>query len=167
MHTSPAIGRVPSCACPCWGCLQSEVSEPALVRQAAEQGLHVPTFVALLQLAVGGDPTAVALFRRRARLVGRAAAVLLDMFDPEVLVTVEPGTGRMPHCLAELRAEVGQRSRPARYGKALLTVPEGRSTLRTRIPGEWVGNDGASGVGHRPCGSHASADSPADLPPPH
>lgn len=105
-----AAGGSTACTCGTAGCLQSEVSEPALVRQAAEQGLHVPTFVALLQLAVGGDPTAVALFRRRARLVGRAAAVLLDMFDPEVLVTVEPGTGRMPHCLAELRAEVGQRS---------------------------------------------------------
>ena len=53
---------------------------------------------------------AVELFRRRARLVGRVAALLLDMFDPEVLVVVEPGAGRLPECLAELRAEVGRRS---------------------------------------------------------
>ncbi|WP_224756445.1 hypothetical protein [Streptomyces sp. col6] len=32
------------------------------------------------------------------------------MFDPEVLVVVEPGAGRMPECLADLRAEVAERS---------------------------------------------------------
>jgi hypothetical protein len=42
--------------------------------------------------------------------VGRAAALLLDMFDPGVLVVVEPGAGRLPECLAALRAEVADRS---------------------------------------------------------
>ncbi|MET9609556.1 ROK family transcriptional regulator [Streptomyces sp. NPDC006512] len=99
-----------SCACGTAGCLQSEVSEPAMVRRAAERGLPVAAFAELLDLAVGGDPTAAGLFRQRARLTGRAAAVLLDMFDPEVLVVVEPGTGRLPSCMDELRAEVRARS---------------------------------------------------------
>ncbi|MFI1096876.1 ROK family protein [Streptomyces sp. NPDC020917] len=98
------------CTCGTPRCLQSEVSEPSMLRQAAAQGLRVAVFRDLLDLARAGDRTAMALFRRRARLVGRVAALLLDMFDPEVLVVVEPGTGWLPECLADLRAEVAARS---------------------------------------------------------
>jgi hypothetical protein len=45
------------------------------------------------------------MFEERARLVGRAAGLLLDLFDPEVLVVSETGANRMPGCLATLRAE--------------------------------------------------------------
>ncbi|WP_141726617.1 ROK family protein, partial [Actinacidiphila rubida] len=103
-------GPAEPCRCGTPRCLQSEVSEPSLLRQAAARGLRVADFPDLLGLARAGDRTAVALFRRRARLVGRVAALLLDMFDPEVLVVVEPGTGALPECLADLRAEVGARS---------------------------------------------------------
>lgn len=98
--------------CPCGrsGCLQSEVSERAMVRRAAEQGLLVASFRELLDQALAGEARAVALFRRRAGLVGRAAALLLDMFDPAVLVVVEPGAGRIPECLADLREQVAERS---------------------------------------------------------
>ncbi|MCI3222750.1 ROK family protein [Streptomyces sp. NP-1717] len=90
--------------------LESEVSEQAMVRLAAEQGAPVPSFPALLERAVAGEPRARELFRRRARLVGRAVALLMDMFDPEVVVVVEPGTGLFPHCLDDLRSEVAARS---------------------------------------------------------
>ncbi|WP_405900614.1 ROK family protein [Streptomyces sp. NBC_00727] len=103
-------GGAEPCSCGRSGCLQSEVSERATVRRAAAQGLVTGSFPELLDRALAGDARAVALFRRRARLVGRAAALLLDMFDPEVLVVVEPGAGRMPECLADLRAEVAERS---------------------------------------------------------
>ncbi|MGW3691607.1 ROK family protein [Streptomyces sp. NPDC005125] len=103
-------GGAEPCSCGRSGCLQSEVSERAMVRRAAEQGLLVPSFRELLVQALGGEARAVALFRRRARLVGRAAALLLDMFDPEVLVVVEPGAGRIPECLADLREQVAERS---------------------------------------------------------
>lgn len=76
-----------------------------MVRRAAEQGLLVASFRELLNQALAGEARAVALFRRRARLVGRAAALLLDKFDPEVLVVVEPGAGRIPECLADLREQ--------------------------------------------------------------
>jgi predicted NBD/HSP70 family sugar kinase len=98
------------CSCGTPGCLQSEVSELTMVARAKEHGLPVRVFRDLLDLALAEDRVAVALFRRRARLVGRVAALLLDMFDPEVLVVVEPGAGRLPECLAELRAEVAERS---------------------------------------------------------
>lgn len=92
------------------GSLESEVSEGAMVRLAAERGDAVSSFSALLDRALAGEARAIELFRRRARLVGRAAALLLDMFDPEVLVVVEPGTGLLPYCLADLRTEVAERS---------------------------------------------------------
>ncbi|MER7727545.1 ROK family transcriptional regulator [Streptomyces sp. NPDC096323] len=103
-------GGTEPCACGRSGCLQSEVSERAMVRRAAGKGLAVGSFPELLEQALAGEERAVALFRRRARLVGRAAALLLDMFDPEVLVVVEPGVGRIPECMDDLRAEVAERS---------------------------------------------------------
>ncbi len=107
---SGGSGGAEPCSCGRTGCLQSEVSERAMVRRAAEQGLFVGSFAELLDGALAGDERALGLFRRRALLVGRAAALLLDMFDPEVLVVVEPGAGRLPECLADLRAEVARRS---------------------------------------------------------
>ncbi|MFD4124277.1 ROK family protein [Streptomyces globisporus] len=107
---SGGSGGAEPCSCGRTGCLQSEVSERAMVRRAAEQGLIVSSFTELLDGALAGDERALGLFRRRALLVGRAAALLLDMFDPEVLVVVEPGAGRLPECLADLRAEVARRS---------------------------------------------------------
>ncbi|AJE81337.1 ROK family protein [Streptomyces albus] len=98
------------CSCGRPDCLQSQVSELVMVRQAKQLGLETGTFRELLGLALAGEPRAVALFRRRARLVGRAAALLLDMFDPEVLVVVEAGSSREPALLAALREEVAARS---------------------------------------------------------
>lgn len=110
LPVGPGTPSAEPCTCGTPGCLQSEVSEPALVRQAAQRGLAVADFRALLDLALAGEPRAVDLFRRRALLVGRAVALLLDMFDPEVVVVVEPGAGRLPECLGVLRAEVAARS---------------------------------------------------------
>ncbi|GHJ42344.1 ROK family transcriptional regulator [Streptomyces sp. TS71-3] len=109
---SPAeSGACPGCACGSAECFQAQVSEPAMVARAARRGLSVPAFSDLLEAALAGESRALALFRDRARRVGRAAAMLLDVFDPEVLVVVEPGVGRLPECLAELHAEVAVRSR--------------------------------------------------------
>jgi predicted NBD/HSP70 family sugar kinase len=69
-----------------------------------------PDFRALIDAAVRGRAEAVAMFEDRARLVGRAAALLLDLFDPEVLVVAEAGANRLPGCLATLRAEAAARS---------------------------------------------------------
>lgn len=89
---------------------RSQVSEPALVRCAAARGLAVPGVARLLELAGAGDRTALDVLRHRARLIGSAAATLLDLLDPEILVVVEPGIARFPECLADLRTEVAARS---------------------------------------------------------
>jgi predicted NBD/HSP70 family sugar kinase len=102
----PVEGCTEPCSCGRVGCLQAAVSERVLVRRALAGGLiDRPDVTALVQAAHGGHPAAVALLQDRARLVGRAAGLLLDLFDPEVLVVAEAGSNRLPTCLAALRAE--------------------------------------------------------------
>ena len=100
-------GCTERCSCGRTGCLQAAVSEQTLVRRAVAAGLiDRPDLGDLVAAALGGDAGALALLEQRARLVGRAAALLLDLFDPEVLVVAEAGVNRIPACLATLRAEV-------------------------------------------------------------
>jgi predicted NBD/HSP70 family sugar kinase len=107
----PVEGCVEVCACGRTGCLQAAVSDQTLVRRALAAGLiDRPDFHALVDVAASGRPAAVAMFRERARLVGRAAGLLLDLFDPEVLVVVEAGAQWLPGCLATLRSEAAARS---------------------------------------------------------
>jgi predicted NBD/HSP70 family sugar kinase len=102
----PVEGCGEVCVCGRTGCLQAAVSEQTLVRRALAGGLiDRPDFRALIDAALSGRVEAVAMFEERARLVGRAAALLLDLFDPEVLVVAEAGANRLPACLAALRAE--------------------------------------------------------------
>jgi predicted NBD/HSP70 family sugar kinase len=102
----PIEGCDAVCACGRTGCLQGAVSDQTLVRRALGTGtIDRPDIHALVDAAMRGRPEAVALFVERAKLVGRAAGLLLDLFDPEVLVVVEAGANRLPDCLATLRAE--------------------------------------------------------------
>ncbi|GIE30618.1 sugar kinase [Actinoplanes italicus] len=103
----PVDGCDLPCSCGRVGCLQAAVGEKALVRRALADGLiDRPEIGALVDAALAGSVGALALLQERARLVGRAAALLLDLFDPEVLVVAEAGVNRVPECLATLRAEV-------------------------------------------------------------
>lgn len=102
----PVEGCGELCACGRTGCLQAAVSEQTLVRRALAAGLiDRPDFRVLVDEAVSGRAGAVALLRERATLVGRAAALLLDLFDPEVLIVAEAAITRVPACLETLRAE--------------------------------------------------------------
>lgn len=87
------------------GCLEATVADTAWAQRAAGVA-----FAELLDAARSGDPGALELFVARAKLVGRAAALLFDLVSPEVLVVTEGGVLYLPECLAALRAEVGGRS---------------------------------------------------------
>ncbi|WP_436532249.1 ROK family protein [Actinoplanes sp. HUAS TT8] len=103
----PVEGCDEPCSCGRVGCLQAAVSEQVVVRRALAAGLiDRPEIGDLVEVAVGGDAEAVAMLRERSRLVGRAVAMLLDLFDPEVLVVAEAGANRLPVCLETLRGEV-------------------------------------------------------------
>lgn len=103
----PVAGGTQACRCGRTGCLQAEVSELTLCRRALQAGvITAPDPMLVLRAADDGDPVAVRLLVERARLVGRAAGLLLDVLNPETVVVVELGVIHRADCLAALREEV-------------------------------------------------------------
>jgi predicted NBD/HSP70 family sugar kinase len=101
----PVDDSAEPCRCGRTGCLEATVSEATLARKAG-----VP-FPELLALAAAGETAAVRLFHDRARLIGQAAALLLDVLNPAVLVVVDRSVAQVPGCLPALRDEVRARAR--------------------------------------------------------
>ncbi len=128
----PLEGRAEQCVCGQHGCLQAVVASYELGARAARAGITpAPAFAALLAAARRGDRRAVALFHERARLVGAAAAMLLDVLNPELLVVTEEGVMHLPGCMETLRAEVSQRSRlRADPGRSIIATSFGRHVLQ-------------------------------------
>ncbi|MDT7797274.1 MAG: hypothetical protein QOI78_707, partial [Actinomycetota bacterium] len=101
----PVDDSTEPCRCGRTGCLEATVSEATLARKA---GVSFPE---LLTLATNGETAAVRLFQDRARLIGQAAALLLDVLNPAVLVLVDRSVAQVPGCLPAIRDEVRARSR--------------------------------------------------------
>ncbi|MEU1160564.1 ROK family protein [Streptomyces sp. NPDC090075] len=131
----PVPGGTEPCDCGRTGCLQVELSERTLVRRARAAGvvdgggnpMHV------LAAARAGDPAAAALLVERARLTGRAAALLLDVLNPESVVVTEVGVLYREDCLAALREAVGPERAalvaPTSFGDSVLAVAGGSVVL--------------------------------------
>jgi predicted NBD/HSP70 family sugar kinase len=131
-----------SVRCPCGrtGCVQAAVSEAAAANRAADLGIvPAPDFNDLLDAAASGDRRADALLRRRARLTGRAVALLLDVVNPEVLVLTDQSLILSPHYLPEVHEEVRAHSHvcddpeevvvPSSFGTDVLGVAAGAVVL--------------------------------------
>ncbi|MFH8799524.1 ROK family protein [Streptomyces sp. NPDC017936] len=104
----PLAGGAEPCDCGRAGCLQVELSERTLCRRARAAGVIDGTNpMHVVAAAAGGDALAVRLLRERARMVGRAAALLLDVLNPERVVVTEVGAMSREDCLGALREEVG------------------------------------------------------------
>jgi predicted NBD/HSP70 family sugar kinase len=134
----PVAGSSARCPCGRTGCLQATDSERTVLRRGVERGI-VPRgadFRSLVDAAVAGRAEAVALLHARARDVGRAAALLLDLFDPELLTVVEPGVSRVPGCLEVVRDTVARAS-------ATCTDPAA-VVHRTSFPGHALAVAGAA-----------------------
>jgi predicted NBD/HSP70 family sugar kinase len=107
----PVEGSDDPCSCGRVGCLQAAVAEPTLVRRALQRGIiREPVFRDLVRVAETGDRQAKALFAERAVLVGRAAAPMIDMLNPQLTIVMDPGLRLFPESIALLRAEVRTRS---------------------------------------------------------
>ncbi|MFG2961753.1 ROK family protein [Streptomyces sp. NPDC048288] len=131
----PVPGGTEPCGCGRTGCLQVELSERTLVRRARAAGvvdgggnpMHV------LAAARAGAPAAAALLVERARLTGRAAALLLDVLNPESVVVTEVGVLYREDCLAALREAVGAERAalvaPTSFGDSVLAVAGGSVVL--------------------------------------
>ncbi|WP_157876180.1 ROK family protein, partial [Streptacidiphilus griseoplanus] len=120
--------------CPCGrnGCLQAAASDEALGAQAVAEGvLDRPDAFRLVELAVGGDDAADRLVRRRVRLVGRAAALLLDVLNPDLVLVTEVSTLRHERYLGVLREEVLRCSRVCDDPERVAVSHAGRRALST------------------------------------
>lgn len=126
----PLEGRTEPCACGRRGCLQAAVSSRALGLRAVRAGITPePAFGRLLAAARDGDHRAIDLFAERARLLGAAAALLLDVLNPDLLVVTEQGIQHLPGCLDILRAEVAGRSPLRDPGRAVVASSFGDDAL--------------------------------------
>ncbi|MGW3472864.1 ROK family protein [Saccharopolyspora sp. NPDC000995] len=100
------------CHCGRTGCLEATVSEQTLTRKAVESGLLADaSFPELLALAKTGDSAATRLFVDRARFIGQATALLIDVFNPAILIVVDQSINQVPGCLPAIWEEVRIRSR--------------------------------------------------------
>ncbi|GHH27558.1 ROK family transcriptional regulator [Lentzea cavernae] len=125
------------CECGKRGCLEATACDLAWARRAVTAGvIERPYIFDLVDAAVAGSAPALAFLVERARVVGRAAAVLFDFLDPEVLVVTELGTNRLPECAAALRDEVTAMSRASgdvvlasSFGEDVLAVAAGAVQL--------------------------------------
>ncbi|MDV9171353.1 ROK family protein [Streptomyces sp. W16] len=130
----PLRGGTEPCDCGRVGCLQVELSERTLCRRAREAGIVDgvnPTHV--VAAAERGDPVAVRLLTQRARMVGRAAGLLLDILNPETVVVTELGVIHREDCLRALREEVGDARAsavvPTSFPDSVLAVAGGAVML--------------------------------------
>jgi predicted NBD/HSP70 family sugar kinase len=125
------VGGSAACVCGRVGCFEATVAERVLAGRAVAEGrLAAPRFAELLTAVEAGEPWAVDLFRDRARAVGRAAALLLDVINPEILVVCEAGTARRPELLADIQDEVARRSHVcADPGRTVVAGSFGRGAL--------------------------------------
>ncbi|MDH6623421.1 putative NBD/HSP70 family sugar kinase [Streptomyces sp. LBL] len=104
----PVPGGTEPCDCGRTGCLQAELSERTLCRRARAAGVIAGVNpMRVVAAAAGGDVRAVGLLVERARTVGRAVGLLLDVLNPERVVVTEIGIISREDCLLALREAVG------------------------------------------------------------
>jgi predicted NBD/HSP70 family sugar kinase len=87
----------PQCACGNRGCLETFVSDPALLRSArdavsrGELPEEAQSLDKLVQLAQEGNPAAQAIFARAGQVLGRGIATLVNVFSPQQIIVSGEG----------------------------------------------------------------------------
>lgn len=82
----------PQCACGNHGCLETYVSDPALLRKAKEavaRGEPLETVQSLddlVQQAQTGNPVAMAIFTQAGQILGQGVANLINIFSPQHII---------------------------------------------------------------------------------
>ncbi|MCY0929669.1 ROK family transcriptional regulator [Streptomyces sp. H27-H1] len=123
----PVPGSPTPCACGRTGCLQASASDGVIGAEGVRRGIvPEPSVSLLVDAAATGDPRADRLLRERARTVGRAAALLLDVFNPAVMVIGELSSILYDGYLDEIREAAGDHGR---YGRRIVTPHAGPAVL--------------------------------------
>jgi predicted NBD/HSP70 family sugar kinase len=124
----PVEGSRAPCSCGRTGCLEATVSEETLAKQAYQRGLvAAPDFRALVESACAGSRAAVELLTERSRQLGRAVAILMDVFGPDLVVVSDAVLPVLPAALAALRGAVRETVR--------MVCDVDRALIPTAFPG--------------------------------
>lgn len=100
----PVPDSTVTCPCGRTGCLEATASNMAVARTAVRRGIVPEADVFLVvDAAAAGDRRADRLLRERARAVGRATALLLDVLNPDLVVVTEHSSLLDPEYLEEIR----------------------------------------------------------------
>ncbi len=126
----PVPGSEAPCTCGRTGCLQATASDTALGAEAVRRGIVPdPSVPLLVDAAATGDPRADRLLRERARAVGRAAALLLDVLNPAVMVVTELSSLLHDGYLDEIREAAAALSRVHRDPGRIVSPYAGPAVL--------------------------------------
>ncbi|MCX4528602.1 MULTISPECIES: ROK family transcriptional regulator [unclassified Streptomyces] len=130
----PVPGSRTPCPCGRTGCLQATASDTVLGAEAVRRGIvPEPSVGLLVDAAATGDPRADRLLRERARAVGRAAALLLDVFNPAVMVITELSSVLHDGYLEEIREAAASASPTASPSEGRTGGPTTPAPAPSRI----------------------------------
>lgn len=100
----PVPDSTANCSCGRTGCLQATASDVVLGETAVRRGIvPEPSAPLVADAAAAGDRRADRLLRERARAVGRATALLLDVLNPDLVVVTEQASVLDASYLEEIR----------------------------------------------------------------
>jgi predicted NBD/HSP70 family sugar kinase len=104
------MGRTELCRCGNRGCVEAVAGGAALARSLTEGGTPASTARDVVELARGGNATAVRLIREAGRNLGEVLAGAVNFFNPAVIVMGGDVTAADQSLLAGVREVVYQRS---------------------------------------------------------
>ena len=150
----PVRDEGPLCSCGNRGCLETFISEDALVRIARERGVIAPDapLAALRDAAAGADPAAAAIFSEAGHLLGRTLAGLVHALDPEIIIVLGEGTTDWSHWSFGFEPAFRAALMPSRRGVAVAVESwqddswaQGAATLVLATPFDADGVAGEQG----------------------
>ncbi|MEX0172325.1 ROK family transcriptional regulator [Streptomyces sp. LMG1-1-1.1] len=118
--------------CPCGrsGCLEATASNTAVGLTAVRRGIvPEPDTSLVVDAAAAGDRRADRLLRERARSVGRAVALLLDVLNPDLVVVTEQSSVLEPEYLEEIRGAAIDLSHVCDDPERIVSPHAGPATL--------------------------------------
>ncbi|SED73784.1 ROK family transcriptional regulator [Ruania alba] len=95
----PVVADGPACVCGSTGCLETLISEEALLRAATAQGIvpEAASIDAVHTAADTGDAGAQAIFRTAGTHLGRTLAGVVNLLDPEAVIVLGEGVTAWTH----------------------------------------------------------------------
>ena len=120
------------CGCGRRGCLETIASGAALLDELAESGIHLETTADLIEQVHRGDPAANLAVRTAGWHLGEVLAVVVNFFNPQVLVLGGSLAVAEP-LIASLRAAIYERCLP--MASEAVTIVTASDTPETGVRG--------------------------------